>query len=255
MAKYCIINNKRMYNMSRFCVECGSTQGVRPSTIDKRDLCFRHYTYEASHGEVTKTRYDKNDYVFKGDICEIILRDNDINEVGRAIIDSEDYEKVKDYKWHMNKYKYAIGRKKGSKYIWLQNLIMENIDLKFTVDHKNRDSLDYRKDNLRKSDKSTNAMNCDIRDINKTGVTGVMWLSNQKCWCANMTIKNKRHTKHSKFFDVCVKHRIIMESNHAKEFSPNYNPTTNTLQLTYLSHDDNQKTFIEVSLNGEILKF
>lgn len=255
MAKYCIINNKRMYNISRFCTECGSIDGIRPSKIDKRDLCFKHYMYESNHGKINKTRYERNGYIFTDDTCEIILCDNNINEIGRAIIDKGDYNLVKDYKWHMNKYGYAVGRKKDCNYVWLQNLIMDNINLDFTIDHKNRNSLDYRKSNLRISDKSTNAMNCGVRDINTSGVTGVMWVNHQGCWCGNMSVKGERKTKHSKSFDVCVKHRLIFESLLAKEFSPNYNFDTQTIQLTYLSHDDNLQTFIEVDLQGQILQF
>lgn len=60
-------------------------------------------------------------------------------------------------------------------------------------------------------------------------------------------------------YDDAVTKRIINEAINLSILNKNgwthYNPTTNTLQLTYLSHDDNKQTFIEVSLNGEILKF
>lgn len=45
------------------------------------------------------------------------------------------------------------------------------------------------------------------------------------------------------------------ELEYFKEFSPNYNPHTNTLQITYLSHDDNKQTYIEMNMKGNILKF
>ena len=37
------------------------------------------------------------------------------------------------------------------------------------------------------------------------------------------------------------------------EYSPNYNPETNTVQLTYTSQDDGQEYFCEYALNGEML--
>lgn len=256
MKSYCIINNKRIYNISKFCVECGSTNDIRPSKINKRNLCFKHYLYERNHGKINKTKYDKNEYILKNDKYEIVLYDNNIKETGRAIIDIDDYDKVKDYKWYMNKYGYAVSRyNKSKKSIWLQNLIMDNLDLKFIVDHKNRMPLDCSKNNLRKSDKSNNSFNSNINKNNTSGVTGVMWLKNQECWCAYMEVKDVRNAKYSKSFDKCVKNRIIFESLFAKEFSPNYNPNTNTIQLSYVSHDDNKETYVEVSMDGEILTF
>ena len=56
-------------------------------------------------------------------------------------------------------------------------------------------------------------------------------------------------------FDDAVKFRLQNESILFKEYSNNYNPQTQTIQLTYTSHDDSLQTYIEVSLDGQIIQF
>ena len=56
-------------------------------------------------------------------------------------------------------------------------------------------------------------------------------------------------------FDEAVKIRLIEESKLFKEHSNNFNHESQTLQLTYYSHDDSKQTFIESDLQGNIIKF
>ena len=76
-----------------------------------------------------------------------------------ALIDNEDYEKVKEYNWHIkdlkNGKKYAIThvrdfsvKSNKLKKLFMQNLIMPP-PVGFLVDHKNLNPLDNRKSNLR----------------------------------------------------------------------------------------------------------
>lgn len=218
-------------------------------------LCGKHNRQLKVFGEIRKTRCDENDMLEKEETIEIILSDKDRKETGRVVIDKEDYDKVKGYKWHLNYYGYAIGRQINTNepYIWLQNLIMDNKNLEFTIDHKDLNPLNCLKSNLRKVGKSENSYNTAIRINNTSGVTGVQWLKHQEMWCAEIRNHKKRVLKYTHNFDEAVKYRIKFEAEYAKEHSNNYNFDTQTIQLTYLNPHTNLQMFIESNLQGEIL--
>lgn len=69
--------------------------------------------------------------------------------------------------------------------------------------------------------------------------------------------RNITYLEREDTYDKAVENRIISEALNFEVMAQlsNYNPTTNTIQLTYLSHDDNKTTHIEVDLEGNILKF
>ncbi len=89
-----------------------------------------------------------------------------------AIVDDEDFERVNQFKWHLAvKSTYAatwIKRKK----ILLHIFIM-NPPIGMEVDHKNGDTLDNRKKNLRICTKKQNVTNQDIHKNNTSGYKGV----------------------------------------------------------------------------------
>jgi hypothetical protein len=60
------------------------------------------------------------------------------------------------------------------------------------IDHKNRDRLDNRFDNLRESSRSQNMANKDKRSDNTSGVHGVYWRSAAGRWLATIQVAGKR---------------------------------------------------------------
>ena len=131
-------------------------------------LCPKHYTRFYRHSDMNgRSIYDVNDYVLYDDHAEIILRDKDCNEVARALIDLEDVEKCKQYKWHTRKKPYGKGyyvtaslHGQNEQKIHLHRFVLDYCgDLE--IDHINRNPLDNRKCNLRAVDHSTNAANND----------------------------------------------------------------------------------------------
>lgn len=63
-----------------------------------------------------------------------------------------------------------------------------------TIDHKNKDQLDNKWDNLRLATRSQNQMNRGLQSNNTSGYKGVVWHKIIKKWVARIKIDNK--TKH-----------------------------------------------------------
>ena len=60
------------------------------------------------------------------------------------------------------------------------------------VDHINRNKKDNRLENLRNTDKSVNAFNCDIRKNNKSGHAGVWFRKDTQRWTAEIKKNYKK---------------------------------------------------------------
>lgn len=108
------------------------------------------------------TIYEPNQIEFLNDHAEIVLKDKHCHEVGRALIDLDDVEKCKPYKWHLRKGNgralYAIASLAGNQKVHLHRLIM-NYNGRLDIDHINMNGLDNRKENLRIVDHGANAAN------------------------------------------------------------------------------------------------
>jgi len=118
------------------------------------------------------------------------------------LIDDEDYEKVMKYTWQINKQQEKLGRiylqtrlpsKEGRKHISFHRYIMGciNGDGKI-VDHRDGNTLDCRKSNLRFCTKLENARNCKRNSKNTSGYKGVSYRKDIKKWIAGVYIKKHR---------------------------------------------------------------
>ena len=144
------------------CDICGISDSVKKiKKIKGMSLCPKHITqWYRYHKFSDITIYDKNDFISKGDICEIVIRNKNCEEIGRAIIDKEDYDICSKYKWHIKNgknTKYAMAHINDKK-VFLHRFILGysgNMD----IDHINRNGLDNRKCNLRIVSYSTNLSN------------------------------------------------------------------------------------------------
>ena len=119
------------------------------------------------------------------------------NEDKYGIIDLEDYDKVKDYKWNINKDKNTFyiqssfcqsnGEKSG---ILLHRFLFPEYKI---CDHKNRNGLDNRKENIREATISQN----NINQIKQKGIytskyKGVSWNKRRKKWESKIVINGKK---------------------------------------------------------------
>lgn len=117
--------------------------------------------------------------------------------------DLEDYEKIKDYCWHLAKDGYICAIQKAkSKTIKMQWLVMDCIDVdhsKVIVDHINGIRHDNRRLNLRIVDRTLNNINKSMQSNNTSGVTGVYWSKQRNKWFAKLNKYHKQY--HLGFFD------------------------------------------------------
>lgn len=123
--------------------------------------CRKHYLQLYKHGKIDYTIYDDNEYIITENFAEIVLKDKKGTITGKAIIDKEDIEKCKQYKWHIRKSlntNYAISTLKDGKKLFLHRFIL-NYKGKDDVDHINHNGLDNRKSNLRIVSHSRNLLN------------------------------------------------------------------------------------------------
>lgn len=163
-------------------------------------LCKKHYNQMATHGRILKrTIYTPNEIVTHDKYAEIILysfdENRELKETERAKIDLEDVDKCKIYKWGTNKKGtknkrvYVVSKENG-KTIYLHRFVMcpsKNMD----VDHKNHDTFDNRKSELRVCTRSENTSNMKIRKGYSSKCKGVSWDNNRKKWVASITLKRK----------------------------------------------------------------
>lgn len=151
------------------------------------DLCSRHRHQMDIHGKILEiTPRTPNKIVVNSDYAEMILLNRKYEEISRAIIDIEDIDKVKQYKWTMSKQRYVVS---GAPDVMLHRLIMNCPD-ELVVDHINHNTLDNRKVNLRVCTISQNNMNREIRHISKSGYIGVH--SHYGSWAAKIKVNGKQ---------------------------------------------------------------
>lgn len=105
-------------------------------------------------------------------------------------IDEEDFDKVKEIRWHINCNGYVTGSRCNKK-IRMHRLLLD-AKIGEYVDHINHNKSDNRKRNLRKCTNQQNAFNSKIKKNNKSGITGVYWNNKDKRWCAEIKINYKK---------------------------------------------------------------
>lgn len=117
------------------------------------------------------------------------------NPIRRIKVDDSDFERINHYKWNIcspNKdHLYARAWISG-KEVLVHRLIM-NAPKGSMIDHKNMDTLDNRKENLRFCSYSQNAMNCKMNRDNTSGLRGVCWDKHHNRWVARIRSENKSH--------------------------------------------------------------
>lgn len=112
---------------------------------------------------------------------------------GIALVDDDDYLKVKDYNWVMAKEGYVFFGKYNSgkrTRILLHRLIMRTPKGYFT-DHRNHNRLDNRKENLRVCTAAQNSFN-RLKSSKILGYKGIYFNKDKQKWRADIHAYGKR---------------------------------------------------------------
>ena len=108
-----------------------------------------------------------------------------------AVVDATDYERISKHKWHYMTAGYAgrdvhisyIDGFQKKKKVYMHRDVLNESDE--SIDHINRDKLDNRRENLRTCSQSVNVQNASLRKDNKTGVKGIVTITDgrkKKYW-------------------------------------------------------------------------
>lgn len=115
-----------------------------------------------------------------------------INTKVYAIIDDEDYDKIKHLRWRLSTIGYVTARDNVLKQeVYIHRLLL-NAPNNLLVDHINKNKLDNRKINIRLVTKSQNAMNSKKQNNNTSGCRGVYWRQERSCWLVYINVNGKR---------------------------------------------------------------
>ncbi len=124
-----------------------------------------------------------------------------------ALVDSEDFDRISGFKWYasssIKQEPYAIRSvyEGGSyKHVHMHREIM-NAPHGLVVDHKNHNSLDNRKSNLRLATTRENTHNQRKPKDNTSGFKGVYWDKRKKKWRARL-INDGRFVELGYFLDI-----------------------------------------------------
>lgn len=134
--------------------------------------------------------------------------------------DLEDYNKIKDYCW-MKHNGYIVTVLEKERISMHREII--NCPSDIEVDHKNHNTYDNRKQNLRVANASQNNMNKGLRKHNTSGVTGVSWNNRDNRWVAQIGFNKKNiHLGNFVNFEDAVNARKKAEIKYFGEYR--YNP-------------------------------
>ncbi len=137
---------------------------------------------------LNRNRRTPNEIVLLETHAEIILYDKNNIEFSRALIDIEDVEEAKKYKWYLTR---GYVRNHKSR-LFLHHLILYKPDSGYVVDHINRNRLDCRKNNLRIVDYQTNGINKGKQSNNTSGHPGVSWSKERQKWEAHIKLDGRK---------------------------------------------------------------
>ena len=137
--------------------------------------------------------------------------------------DIEDYERIKQYCWYIDKNGYVVAHDiiNPQKILILSRVVMNLYDDTLCVDHIHGEQTrhDNRKCNLRICTKQQNNINRRPQSNSLSGITGVRWNQSTNKWIANISINGTYMAKSFSKFEDAVKQRQEWENEIFGEYS------------------------------------
>lgn len=117
-----------------------------------------------------------------------------------AVIDAADGTEIGKRNWYAQlfdggKRVYAMQRCRNGEEQLMHRFIaaMHGLDMQAEIDHRNTNTLDCRRHNLRKATHSQNAMNRGPQRNSKSGIKGVVWHRPTEKWSARVAADGVNH--------------------------------------------------------------
>jgi len=161
--------------------------------VVRNGYCHMHSEQVRLFGKIRmRTMMTPNIFRISKDICTISIYNRKCEKVATTIIDKEDYILAKKYKWHYRS-GYIGSHDSNKRTICLSHLLINPPD-GFYVDHKDHNTLNNRRTNLRLATSSQSNMNRRKMHNNKSGCSGVNCIKskNKIIWIARISVNNKR---------------------------------------------------------------
>lgn len=205
------------------CCICGD---LKMASYEGKPYCRKHYIQLSRNGQISRTQYDKNEYILHDNYAEIITYDKNGEKSGSTLVDLDKVEELKKYKIYIKGYDnklYANLNFPDGKKIRLNRYLLGIVNLndwdgKVVVDHINGNSLDNRLSNLRKCTLKENMQN--IRK--KNSFVGVNYNKQTKKWTARI-MHNYKGKQLGSFLTQAeaLMARLKAEKEICGEFGPN----------------------------------
>lgn len=112
-----------------------------------------------------------------------------------AIVDDEDFEYLNQWKWYANKMsgKYYAARNENRKTVLMHRFLLSEDALNKKIDHRDGDTLNNCRGNLRICSHSENMRNrISISKNNTSGFKGVCWNKKSSKWHAQIRFETKK---------------------------------------------------------------
>ena len=193
------------------CDVCGKTgDRVHFNKEFNMSLCNNHYNRFKKYGKtLCRTIRDENEIIVGEDYAEIVLYDKTCIEKYKALIDLDDVDNVKKYKWCVGK-NGDVMRQQNGKIISLNRVIVD-CQNHLCVQHISGNKLDNRKSNLRICTRS----NCGMR-MNKGENKGITFDKKSGKFKAQIMVNYKNI--HLGYFDSKVDAKNARKLAEAKYF-------------------------------------
>lgn len=218
---------RKKFKDEKFCKACGvSSNKKNLSRFEEEYYCDKHVNQLKKYGKLLdnnqRTTRDPNEIIIYKDLgyAEIVLYNQDTSESGRAIIDIDDVEKVKPYKWRLTdkstkrkKIKYVYTGSGAGNQLPLHRLITDAPN-SLIPDHIDSNPLNNRKSNLRLVTEEFNLINKEVKPYHKFGFNGVYATSTDKKKSYKTEIgyrKVRVYFKHFETLEEAVLARLLSE--------------------------------------------
>lgn len=112
-----------------------------------------------------------------------------------ALVDDEDYNQVKQYRWHLaaGYIKTSLKGRRKNRHVTLHDVILwKPKGKKLVTDHINGNCLDNRRKNLRICTNTENCRNTKIGKNNTSGFKGVSWAAERGAWLVQIMVNRKK---------------------------------------------------------------